>query len=91
MACCSCFTSLACQNEINKLLPTSRGNELEYFVDGKFLVCLYFELASLLQGLLLDERNLKGTPRGKVMMLASKEIREGIDHFVHLAEDFIIV
>ena len=59
MACCSCFTSLACQNEIIKLLPTSRVDELENFVNGKFFICLYFELASFLQGLLLDERNLK--------------------------------
>lgn len=72
-------------------MPASRGDELEYFVDGELFVCLYFKLASLLQGLLLDERNLKETPQGDVMMLASKEIREGIDHFVHLAEDFIII
>jgi hypothetical protein len=36
---------------------------LEDFVNSKFFICLYFKLASFLQGLLLDERNLKDKPR----------------------------
>ena len=39
-------------------------------VNSKFLVRLHFDLASFLQGLLLDERNLKGANRGDVMTLA---------------------
>jgi hypothetical protein len=33
------------------------------FVNSKFFVCLHFKLASFLQGLLLDERNLNDASR----------------------------
>jgi hypothetical protein len=47
---------------------------LEDFVNGKFFVCLHFKLASFLQGLLLDERNLEDASRGDVMILAKRNV-----------------
>jgi hypothetical protein len=47
------------------------------FVNGKFFVCLHFKLASFLQGLLLDERNLEDASRGgDVMTLAKRNAEE---------------
>ena len=59
-------------------------------VNSKFFVCLHFKLASFLQGLLLDERNLKDASGGDVVILAKRNA-ENINHFVHLAENFLIV
>ena len=59
-------------------------------INSKFFVCLHFKLASFLQGLLLDERNLKDASRGDVMILAKRNAGN-INHFVHLAENFLIV
>jgi len=42
------------------------------FVNGKFFICLHFKLASFLQRLLLDERNLKDASRGDVMIIAKR-------------------
>src|SRR5258708_19312343 len=69
MACCSCFTSFACQNEISHHQLNRRG-QLADFVDSKFFVCLHFKLTSFLQGFLLDKRNLNETSRGDLMTLA---------------------
>lgn len=41
------------------------------FVNSKFFVCLHFKLASFLQRLLLDERNLKDASRD-VMIIARR-------------------
>ena len=85
MACCSCFTSLACQNEVC-YRQASRCGELEDFVDSKFFVCLYFKLTSFLQGLLLDERDLKETgPRGDVIMLAKRDRGKSTILFISLS------
>jgi hypothetical protein len=77
----------SCLQQRSKLPPPSRHGKLEDFIDSKFFVCLYFKLTSFLQGLLLDERNLG--PRVDVMTLAKKDGE--IDHFVHLAEHFVII
>jgi hypothetical protein len=42
------------------------------FVNSKFFVCLHLKLASFLQGLLLDERNLEDESRGDVMIIAKR-------------------
>ena len=42
------------------------------FVNSEFFVRLHFQLASFLQGLLLDERNLKDANRGDVKTLAKR-------------------
>ena len=72
------------------LSQISRRGELEDFVDSKFFVCLYFKLTSFLQGLLLDERNLRDRPTRQCHD-PSKERQGEIDHFVHLAEHFLII
>ena len=46
------------------------------FVNSKFFVCLHFKLASFLQGLLLDERNLKDASRGGDVITPNKEKRK---------------
>jgi hypothetical protein len=63
---------------IRKLSPISRhGERLADFVNSKFFVCLHFKLATFLQGLLLDERNLKDASRsGDVMTLAQRNAGE---------------
>ena len=63
--------------------------QLEDFVNSKFFVCLYFDFASFLQGLLLDERDLEEAEDDDVITPA--KIRDKTDHFVHLAKYFVII
>lgn len=46
------------------------------FINSKFLVCLHFKLASFLEGLLFDERNLRDANRGDVMIIAKRNAGE---------------
>jgi len=63
--------------------------QLEDFVNSKFFVCLYFNFASFLQGLLLDERDLEEAEDDDVITPA--KIRDKTDHFVHLAKYFVVI
>ena len=62
-----------CLPELIKLSPIPADMvSLANFVNGKFFVCLHFNLASFLERLLLDERNLKDASRGDVMNIGKR-------------------
>ena len=60
IACCSCLTSFAystVQMSESKVIPRALGGRT-YFLDGKLLIRLNFDLPGLFHRLLLDERHL---------------------------------